>query len=165
MYPPYFQIQSISVNLSVDELVIIRSGHISNFSRIERQQRQAPKENLNINHNKKTNSRMAKMRVRFQTSPRHEETKKTDRICKRVKKAFHSKNSVFKKLINSGPYYICVVCNRCLYRRSVFTFKRNKFSAFSNKMFSIVLPFGGNFYIFMTWKETEEKLYSLSSSL
>ena len=45
-----------------------------------------------------------------------------------MKKAFHSKVAVFKELINSGPYYMCVVSNRCLYRRSVCTFKRDKFS-------------------------------------
>ena len=69
---------------------------------------------------------------------------------KRVKKAFHSKVTVFKELINSGPYYICVVSNRCLYRRSVCTFKRDKFSAFSDKVFSCVESFDGNFYICMT---------------
>ena len=145
MYPPYFQIQFVSVNLSVDELVIIRSCQVSNFRRIKRQQRQAPKENLNRNQHtqkrkrKKNNTRMAKKRARFQTSPRHEETKNTDGIRKRMKKAFHSKVTVFKELINSEPYYKCVVCNRCLYRRSVATFKRGKFSAFSDKVFSSVL--------------------------
>ena len=54
---------------------------------------------------------MAKMRARFQGSQRHEESKNIDRIRKRVKKAFHSEVAVFKELINSGPYYICVVCN------------------------------------------------------
>ena len=44
---------------------------------------------------------MAKMRARFQGSPRHEETKNVDRIRQRVKKAFHSKATVFKDLINS----------------------------------------------------------------
>ena len=69
---------------------------------------------------------------------------------KRVKRAFHSKVTVFKELINSGPYYIYVVYNRCLYRRSVCTFKRDKFSAFSNKVFHCVESFDGNFYICMT---------------
>ena len=54
VHPPCFQIQFISVILSIDELVIIRSCRKSNFRRIKRQQRQAPKENLNRNqHNKK----------------------------------------------------------------------------------------------------------------
>ena len=66
-----------------------------------------------------------------------------------MKKAFHSRVIVFEGLINSGPYYVCVVCNRCLYKRSVCTFKRDKFSAFSDKVFSLVGSFDGNFYICM----------------
>ena len=94
---------------------------------------------------------MGKMRACFQgSSARHEETNNIDRILKRVKKVFHSKVTVFKELFNSGPYYICVVCNHCLYRRSVCTFKRDKFSAFSDKVFSCVESFEGNFYICMT---------------
>ena len=100
MYPPYFQIQFISVILSIDELAIIRSCQKSNFRRIKSHQRQTPKENLN-NKKKKKNARMPKMRARFQGSPRHEETKNVDRIRQRVKNAFHSKATVFKDLINS----------------------------------------------------------------
>ena len=29
----------------------------------------------------------------------------------------------FKTQTKEGPYYICVVCNRCLYRKSVISFK------------------------------------------
>ena len=93
---------------------------------------------------------MAKMRARFQGSQKHEETKNIDRIRKRVTKAFHSKVVAFKELVNSGLYYICVVYNRCLYRRSVCTFKWNKFSAFSDKVFSCGELFDGNFCICMT---------------
>ena len=53
MYPSYFQIQFISVILSIDELVIILSCHKSNFRRIKRQQRQEPKENLDNNKKRK----------------------------------------------------------------------------------------------------------------
>ena len=51
---------------------------------------------------------------------------------------FCSNVSVFKQLINSGPYYMCVVCNRCLYRRSVGLFNRNKFCAISDDVFSLI---------------------------
>ena len=33
----------------------------------------------------------------------------------------------FKITVNNGPYYICVVCNRCLYRRSVVLFVQEKY--------------------------------------
>ena len=136
MYPPYLQIQFISVILSIDELVIIRSFQKSNFRRSKKQQRQVPKKKLNSNNKKKKTTRMAKMRARFQGSPRHEETKNIARIRKRVKKAFHCKVTVFKELINSGPYYIY---------------------AFSDKVFSLVESFDGNFYICMTWGKKLKK--------
>ena len=55
--------------------------------------------------------------------------KKVDRIRKKAKAGkvnfdadnkvprFEFKVSVFKELINSGPYYICVACNRNLYKK------------------------------------------------
>ena len=74
---------------------------------------------------------MEKMRAKLKSSPRHEEVKRADRIRRKSRARtldfdannevprFCSNVSVIKQLINSGPYYICVVCNRCLYRRSV----------------------------------------------
>ena len=88
---------------------------------------------------------MAKIRERFQSSPRHEETKNTDKIRKRVSKTSHSK--VIKERINSGSHYKCAACNNCLYRRSVGTCKRDNLSAFFGKVFSGVLSFDGNFHI------------------
>ena len=78
---------------------------------------------------------------------------------------FCSKVSVFKKFINCGPYYICVVCNRCLYRRSVGLFNRNKFSVISDDVFSVVSPFDGNLHMQDLWEEIEQKLNSMPSSL
>ena len=53
---------------------------------------------------------------------------------------------IFKKLINEGPFYICVVCQRCLYKKSAFCYDENKFkSQISN--FNLVRSFNGNLYI------------------
>ena len=90
------------------------------------------------------------MQAKFKSSPRQEEVKRADRIRKKSRARtlkfdannevprFCSNVSVFKQLINSGPYYMCVVCNRCLYRRSVSLFNRNKFCAISDDVFSLV---------------------------
>ena len=102
---------------------------------------------------------MAKIRARFQSSPRHEETKNTDKIRKRVSRTSHSK--VIKEPINSGSYYKCVVCNNCLYRRSAGTFKRDNLSAFFHKVFSGVLSFDGNFHICMTCGKKLKKMLFL----
>ena len=62
---------------------------------------------------------------------------------KRIKK--------FKESIMEGPYYICVVCNCCLYKRSVISFKIDKFEPPNSKFyFSRVLSFNGNQYICLT---------------
>ena len=102
---------------------------------------------------------MAKIHARFQSSPRHEETKNTDKIRKRVNRTSHSK--VIKEPINSGSYYKCVVCNNCLYSRSVGTFKRDNLSAFFDKVVSGVLSFDGNFHICMTCAKKLKKMLFL----
>ena len=103
------------------------------------------------------------MRASFKSSPRHEEVKKGDRIRKKAKARkinfdaddkvprFEFKISVFKELINSGPYYICVVCNCNLYKKSVVLFHRDKYSVISDDVFRHVTSFDGKFYICKTY--------------
>ena len=102
------------------------------------------------------------MRIKFKCSPRHKEVKRADRIRKKPRARtlnfdgnnevprFCSKVSIFKERINSRPYYICVVCNRSFYRRSMGLFERNKFCAVSDDLLSLVSSFDGNFYICKT---------------
>ena len=52
----------------------------------------------------------------------------------------------FNRAIREGPYYICVVCNRLLYRKTVLTFKRDKYNS-SSCLFSSVTSFNRNMYI------------------
>ena len=71
--------------------------------------------------NLKKNPKWQKCKYRFKKSPRHEKVKSADRICKKSRGRpsnfdannevlrFCSKVFVFKKLIDSGPYYICVI--------------------------------------------------------
>ena len=57
----------------------------------------------------------------------------------------------FKEIITEGPYYICVVCNRCLYKRSVINFKIDKYeSPDSQFYFSSVPSFNDSKYICIT---------------
>ena len=63
---------------------------------------------------------------------------------------FVLKVSVFKELINSGPYYICVACNRNLYKKSVVLFPRDKYSIISDDVFRHVTPLDGKSYICKT---------------
>ena len=62
---------------------------------------------------------------------RQNQTKKTFDADKKVPR-FEFKVSFFKEPINSSPYYICVVCNRNMYKKSVVLFQRDKYSVLSD---------------------------------
>ena len=108
---------------------------------------------------------MTKIRTSFKSSPRDEEVKKGDRMRKkaRVRKLnfdadnkvpiFEFKVFVFEELINSGPYYIWVVCNANLYKKSVVLLHRDKYSVISDNVFRHVTSFDGKSYICKTFEK------------
>jgi len=62
----------------------------------------------------------------------------------------------FNRGIREGPYYICVVCNGLLYRKTVLAFKKGKYNS-SIYLFTSVTSFNGNMYICNTCHVTIEK--------
>ena len=56
----------------------------------------------------------------------------------------------FKKLVMEGPYYICIVCNRCLYKKTVVKFKDSYNNPDSSFYFSHVQSFDGCEYVCQT---------------
>ena len=62
----------------------------------------------------------------------------------------------FDRDIREGPYYICVVCNRLLYRKTVVEFKKDKYNC-SSCLFTSVTSFNGNMYICNTCHVTIKK--------
>lgn len=62
----------------------------------------------------------------------------------------------FNRDIREGPYYICVVCNRLLYRKTVLEFKKDKYNS-SSCLFTSVTSFNGNMYICNTCHVTIKK--------
>ena len=122
------------------------------------------------------NYRMTKIQTSFKSS-RDEKVKKGDRMRKKAKvrklnfdaynkvPRFEFKVFVFEELIHSGPYYIWVVCNPNLYKKSVVLFHRDKYSVISDNVFRHVTSFDGKSYIRKTFEKIFKKLYSLSSSL
>ena len=136
----------------------------------------------NLQHEKqgrqnKKNYHMTKICTSFKSSPRDEEVKKGDRRRKKAKvrklnfdadnkvPVFEFKVFVFEGLINSGPYYMWVVCNPNLYKKSVVLFHRDKYSVISDNVFRHVTSFDGKSYICKTFEKFLKKFYSLSSSL
>ena len=63
--------------------------------------------------------------------------------------SFDRKVSNFKLLIKNGPFFICVICNRCLYRTSVICFNIEKYSVDENIIFMVKL-YDDNYYICTT---------------
>ena len=57
----------------------------------------------------------------------------------------------FKTIIMEGPFYFCVVCNRCMFKRSVVIFKANAYVSLNSSFyFAHVQSFNGNEYICLT---------------
>ena len=81
VYPPYFQIHFISVNINAVDLTITQSSHINYFRKEKRQKKQTKKNLQEKQHSEcKKNPCKAKIRANFECSPRHAEAKKADRI-------------------------------------------------------------------------------------
>lgn len=56
---------------------------------------------------------------------------------------YYDRISQFKRDIFDGPYFIYIICNRCLYRRSFFIFKVGKYSVSREALFAESLSFVG----------------------
>ena len=63
-------------------------------------------------------------------SPKHDKIKqrKREHINKFRKNSSTDRVTKFKSRIRQGPCYICIVYNRCLYRRSVISFCANNYN-------------------------------------
>ena len=70
--------------------------------------------------------------------------------------SFDRKVSNFKLLIKNRPFFICVICNICLYRASVISFKIEKYSLDKNTIF-MLNSYDDNYYICMTCNKTLRK--------
>ena len=63
---------------------------------------------------------------------------------------FVEKINTFKKKILDGPYSICIVCNCCLYLRSVIDFKEEKYNIFVEVLYTDVKSFDWKLYVCRT---------------
>ena len=58
--------------------------------------------------------------------------------------------SAFKTAVMEGPYFICIVCNRCLYKKTVKNFDLRKYDPGLSHLFIFVESFDSNYYICLT---------------
>ena len=51
----------------------------------------------------------------------------------------------FHEQVKMGPFYVCIICNRCLYFSNVIKFGLEKYREFVNKLNTNVTSFEGNY--------------------
>ena len=68
----------------------------------------------------------------------------------------------FTKQIQEGPYYICVVCNRCHYFRSVILFKQEMYDIDIDQFYYEVSNINGLLYICGTCHKKITKIINFS---
>ena len=71
--------------------------------------------------------------------------------------------TLFKKLIREGSYFICVICNRCLYKRSIVRFDFNSYSSLVKELVHLVSSYDGCLYLCRTCHNAVKKIMPLSS--
>ena len=121
--------------------------------------RKASKDSLNeIRGTKKHETIKAKWRKasndhfnKIRGTKKHEKIKAKMRKVRRKYSNTHDRVQAFETIIQQGPYYICVCCNRCLYKRSTLLFAREKYPINTeNIIANAVKSFDGNVYICLT---------------
>ena len=67
-------------------------------------------------------------------------TQKAEKLTKGKVSRFKNMNCVskFKSLIKEEPYFICVICHRCVFERSVIRFDFNNYSSIVNQLVQLV---------------------------
>ena len=160
VYLPYFEVQFVSVSINADDLGIIQSSQINYFRRMKKQQTHA-KRNLQEKQDSRY-MRNSRMFTNFECFRKYEEVKKAKRICKesKARKLLDVDNQAprfYSKISDvETSLHICVVCNWCLYRRSMGLFDTDKLSVFSDDVFRFVSSFDSNLYNFYNfYKEIE----------
>ena len=80
-----------------------------------------------------------------------EQKKRTARTEKIHKiKSSEERISKFTEAIKEGPYYVCVICNRCLYFRSVILFKYENYGINRIDFYREVVSPDGKIYVCLT---------------
>ena len=103
----------------------------------------------------KHNESKRKMRDSYSNiigTPKHDKIKrvKRDIFCARKNTTSLDRITKFTQLINEGPYFICVICNRCHYERSVLLFNIDNYEIDIDHFYHNIHSFDGSSYICKT---------------
>ena len=158
----YFQLQFVEVNVGSNEKVdiysqyvrAVRLAHDREYSAdINRKQKEyytslkGSPQHIKMNMLKRQQSK--RTYAQMKGSPKYKATIKKRKDVKRrslYESSFDRKVSNFKLLIKIDPFFICVICNRCLYRTSVICFSIEKYGVDEDIIF-MVKSYDDNYYI------------------
>ena len=147
-YPQYFWIQFRSVNVDDLNLSAIQSCQVNLFRSIKRKERL-----------QKRSADVLKKRIRQEQTSREKAKKRMRKIRLKNASSFqvsdkisrkYDRVTVFKEFMKSRSCFICIICNKCLYRKSVVVFFENKHKELINKMFLFIPWHDNSFYICKT---------------
>ena len=99
------------------------------------------------------NTEFEKEKCRKRKSTDSEKAKCCERnsyAAKKLRKDNKTRVSAFHEAIRDGPYFICVVCNRTLYKRTVKYFYKNSYNPNIHHVFTNVHSLDSNYYICVT---------------
>ena len=157
----YSQIQFSRLNLSATERSNTYSQYRLNITRSNYQRKP-----ICSKRNKTGQKSMKKLKrkKRFDACRNYQNSKCTRNRDFSKEKSCQWKNQVLtlKQQITKRPYFVCVVCNRFLYRRSVINFKNKNYEVDSCIYFYIE-SFDGDCYICKTCNKQLKKGKSMSS--
>ena len=161
----YLQLQFVEVNVGSNEKVDIYSQYVRTVrlaldreysASINRKQKEYYTSLKGTPQHSKMNmlkrQRSKKTYAQMKGSPKYTATINKMKDVKRrrlYESSFDRKVSNFKLLIKNGPSFICVICTRCLYRKSVICFNIEKYSIDENIIF-ILKSYDDNYYICTT---------------
>jgi len=108
-----------------------------NVNKYQKTKKGRTKNRESLNRYKNTKQGKTKEKA---SSDKHNKNKEQNDFTRKIKE--------FKRCIKNGPFYICVICNRSLYKRSLKIFRKIDYTGISEEHFlSRVETFDGKEYI------------------
>ena len=126
--PPYFQLQFVNIQISLGTILHIKSVARRERKSRKRSSKECVSQNHKVNEMPLNNYFKSSATISSITNKKKSTVKSEVKNFKKPAKSTLSTNIIsFQNQVYDGPYYVCVICNRTLYRRSVVLFVKKKY--------------------------------------
>ena len=150
----YFQLQFLYVNIDR----ILRSNILCDYQRLRRRLNYLEHSTDVLKRMNETNQPVERLVIENRRTKKkrmenvHNNTQTAEKLAKEKVSSFKNMNCVseFKSLIKEGPYFICVICHRCLYKRSVSRFDFSNYSSVVNQLVQLLGSYDHGVYLCKT---------------